>query len=178
VGVLDILDELNISDEEKARLRQEHEAELTPLSQENESLKANERRERTEQEIAVLSDMGFKESPGLLKYVRRIFLSADAEEPGAVLLSDSELNLSGDQATGATGKEEVSVAGALRKFIELMPKDDKGQLKLSEQVLLTDDVHPDDDESNKEEDDTDTHKKNLERVTGRPIDRTRKRYQR
>jgi hypothetical protein len=103
-----------------------------------------------------------------------VLLSGDAEEPGAVLLSDSEMHLSGDAATGATGREEISVAGALRKFVELMPRTQEGKLELSDMQLTDDHGRPDD--GGEPEDKTDEHRKNLEAITGRSLKRTRKRY--
>lgn len=135
MGLIDILDSLNLSDEEKAKIRQEHEQEVVNLSNENATLKARDRRESVEQEVQDLASLGLEEAPGLLKFYRRALLSDD-EEPGAVLLSDNELNLSGDTATGAGGREEISVAGALRKFVELLPRNQEGKLNLSDQALV------------------------------------------
>ena len=124
----------------KEKLRQEHASEFDPLKSERDSLAAKDRRTDVETEVKGLSDLGFSEAPGLLKYYRRVLLSADAEEPGAVLMSDTELHLSGDVATGATGREEISVAGALRKFVELLPRNSEGKLELSDMMLATEDA--------------------------------------
>src|SRR4029077_19737355 len=102
-------------------------------------------------------------------------LSADAEEPGAVLMSDSELHLSGDVATGATGREDISVAGALRKFVELLPCNNEGKLELSDMNLADDHGRPDDG-GEEEGETTDDHRKKHEKMPGRSLTRTRKRY--
>ena len=132
MGILETIDGMDLSDEQKEKLRQEYSADVDPLKTENDSLKAKDRRQSVEDEVKALAAIGFSEAPGLLKYYRRALLSPDSEEPGAVLLSDSEMHLSGDVATGATGREEISVAGALRKFVELLPRNNEGKLDLSD----------------------------------------------
>ena len=92
-------------------------------------------------------------------------------------MSDSELHLSGDVATGATGREDISVAGALRKFVELLPRNNEGKLELSDMNLADDHGRPE--EQGDKEGDGETsedHRKNLEKITGRSLSRTRKRY--
>lgn len=176
MGILEEIDKLELSDEQKATLRREYASEIDPLREQNDSLTARDRRSSVDTEIKALSDLGFSEAPGLLKYVRRIYLSADAEEPGAVLLSDNEMGLSGDEATGATGREEISVAGTLRKFIELMPRSQEGKLQLSD-ITVDDDHNRPDPGDNDPEKKVKEHRENLGRITGRSLDRTRKRYQ-
>lgn len=175
MGFIEELDKMDLADDVKERLIREHRGEVDPLKNENDSFQAQSRQASVEGEITALSAMGFSESPGLLKYVRRILLSPDVEEPGAVLLSDNEMGLSGDKATGATGREEISVAKAIRGFIEHMPKKD-GKILLSQQAISDDDegrpANGDDDEKVTE------HKSNLKKITGRTTDRTRKRYHR
>lgn len=177
MGFLEELDRLDLSDDQKDEIRRQHEAEVKPLKEQNSSLKRTTKRQQVEDEIDELRGIGFSDAPSLLKYVRRIYLSDDAEEPGAVLLSDSDMGLSGDDATGATGKEEVSVAGALREFIKLMPRTDEGRLKiaLSEQVLDNDDDAP---ETGDDGDKSEKSRENLSKITGRPVKRTRSRYSR
>jgi hypothetical protein len=176
VGILEEIDKLELSDDVKDKLRQEHEREIDPLKSERDSLKAKDKRSAVEDDVKGLSALGFSEAPGLLKFYRRVLLSADAEEPGAVLMSDSELHLSGDVATGATGREDISVAGALRKFVELLPRNNEGKLELSDMMLATDDHGRPEDGGTEEGETTDDHRKNLEKVTGRKLTRTRKRY--
>lgn len=143
MGLIDEIDKLELSDDVKARLRAEHEQEVAPL-------RASNRRQEVESEIQALGALGLSDSPGLMKFVRRIFLSDDAE-PGLVMLSDNELSLSGDVATGANGREEISVADAVRKVFELMPKNAEGKLNLSDQGLVTENHgRPDDGEENEE----------------------------
>jgi hypothetical protein len=175
VGILETIDGLDLSDEQKDKLRQEYAEGIDPLKTENDSLKAKDRRSSVEEEVRGLANLGLSEAPGLLKFYRRVLLSGDAEEPGAVLLSDSEMHLSGDAATGATGREEISVAGALRKFVELLPRNNEGKLNLSD-MSLTDDHGRPDDGNNDGEETTDDHRANLGKITGRDLTRTRKRY--
>lgn len=174
MGILETIDAMDLSDEQKDKLRQEYTEAVDPLKTENDSLKAKDRRSSVEEEVKSLASMGLSEAPGLLKFYRRVLLSGDAEEPGAVLLSDSEMHLSGDVATGATGREEISVAGALRKFVELLPRNNEGKLELSDMSLTDDHGRPD--EGSTDEDSTDEHRSNLAKITGRDLKRTRKRY--
>ena len=176
MGILETIDALELSDEVKEKLRQEHASDLDPLKSERDSLKAKDKRSSVEDEVKGLATLGFSETPGLLKFYRRVLLSADAEEPGAILMSDSELHLSGDVATGATGREEISVAGALRKFVELLPKNNEGKLELSDMHLSTDDHGRPEEGGEEGKESTEDHRKNLEKITGRNLTRTRKRY--
>lgn len=178
MGILETIDALELSDEQKEQLRREYSGEVDPLKTENDSLKARDRRSSVEDEVKTLGGMGFSEAPGLLKFYRRVLLSGDAEEPGAVLLSDNEMNLSGDAATGATGREEISVAGALRKFVELLPRNNEGKLELSDINLTDDHGRPEDGGEPDKATKDDEARENLGAITGRPIKRTRKRYQR
>jgi len=176
VGILEEIDKLELSDDAKDKLRQEYTSEVDPLKSERDGLKARSRKQEVETEVTALKGLGFSEAPGLLKFYRRALLSPDAEEPGAVLLSDTDLDLSGDAATGATGREEMSVAGALRKFVELLPRNNEGKVELSD-INLADDHHRPDDGGNEEDGETtDDHRKNLEKITGRSLTRTRNRY--
>jgi hypothetical protein len=176
VGILEEIDKLELADDVKDKLRQEHMSEIDPLKSERDSLKAKDNRSSVEGEVKGLSDLGFSAAPGLLKFYRRVLLSADAEEPGAVLMSDTELHLSGDVATGATGREDISVAGALRKFVELLPRNAEGKLELSE-MMLAEENHGRPEEGGEEQGETtDDHRKNMEKITGRSLTRTRKRY--
>ena len=176
MGILEEIDKLDLSDDVKDKLRQEHASELDPLKSERDSLAAKDRRSDVDTEVKGLSDLGLSGSPGLLKFYRRVLLSADAEEPGAVLMSDTELHLSGDVATGATGREEISVAGALRKFVELLPRNNEGKLELSDMMLATEDAARPEDGGEEGKESSDDHRKNLEKITGRSLTRTRKRY--
>lgn len=176
MGILEEIDALELSDDVKDKLRQEHLKEVDPLKTERDSLKAKDKRSAVEDEVKGLATLGFSETPGLLKFYRRVLLSADAEEPGAILMSDSELHLSGDAATGATGREEISVAGALRKFVELLPRNSEGKLELSDMMLATEDHGRPEDGGKEGEETTEDHRKNLEKITGRNLTRTRKRY--
>jgi hypothetical protein len=94
-------------------------------------LKGKDLRESVTTEIKEFADAGWEQAPAALAYARRVFLSPDANEVGAVLLSDSELMLSGDEATGARVKEDVSAAHVLRTFMGLLPKTTEGKLSLA-----------------------------------------------
>lgn len=162
MGLLDDLDRLDLSDEQKAQVRQLHLGDLSEKDTEIQTLKAKDRRDSVEQEIEALGGMFSDPQPGLLKFVRRVYLSDD-EGPGIVMLSDTDLNLSGDEATGATTREEATTAGVLRKFIGLLPKNTEGKLELSDQGIAADDhTRPD-----KDGDESDDEKKLAEQKAKR-----------
>lgn len=183
MGYVEDIQEMDLADDVKQTLIQAHQKEIDPIRDENRTLSAETRKDKVEQEIGVLSGMGFEDAPGLLAWVRRIYLSSDAEAPGAVLLADNELGLSGVQASGATGREEISVAGAIRKFIELMPKED-GKLKLQFTEQITGDGdhgRPDDGGEPSDEERETERRARTNRLSGRPINRDEvrsKRYRR
>ena len=159
MGFIEEIEKLELIDEQKEVLLREHTGEVDPLKSERDTLMAKDRR-----------------TPGLLKFYRRVLLSPDSNEPGAVLMSDSELHLSGDLATGATGREEMSVAGALRKFVELLPRNNEGKLELSDMHLAADDHGRPEEGGEEGKESTEDHRKNMEKITGRSLTRTRKRY--
>jgi hypothetical protein len=172
VGILETIDALSLSDEDKARMRREYAEEVDPLKSERDRLQANDRRERVKVEIANLADAGLKEAPAALAFLRRVYLSPDAEEPGVVLFADHELGLSGDEATGATKREEMSTKAAFEKFFSLLPKTDgKLAISLSEQGDITDDHGKPNKGDNDPEERTAEHKNSLGRAIGRDIGR-------
>lgn len=174
MGYIEDIEAMELADEVKQQLITAHRAEVDPLKKQNEANSARARKNTVEQEVVALSDAGFDEAPGLLAYYRRVLLSADAEEPGAVLLSDTEMDLSGDQATGATGRESVSVAGALRKFVELMPKTEEGKLKVNLSDMgdeTGDHSRPEDGDKGGSEQKTETSRSNLSKLTGKDLTR-------
>ena len=176
MGLIDIIDQLDLSDDAKAQIRREHEQEMASEREKSQRLEREQRRTTVEAEITALADAGFKEAKGLLAYTRRVFLSDDLE-PGTVLLSDHDLSLTAEQASGATQREEVSTADVLRKFISMLPRTDKGTIALSEQVLLTDDTgKPPSGEEPSAEEKTAGAKERLGNITGQSVARTRKRY--
>jgi len=176
VGILEEIDKLELADDVKEQLRQEHSREVDPLKSERDSLKAKDRKSSVEDEVKALGSIGFSDAPGLLKFYRRALLSPDAELPGAVLMSDAELHLSGDEATGATGREEYSVASALRKFVELLPRNQEGKLELSDMALSTEEHGRPEEGGEEGKESSEDHRKNLAKITGRTVTRTRKRY--
>jgi hypothetical protein len=174
VGILETIDAMDLSDEEKARMRREYEEEVNPLRTEVGTLRTNDRREKVKTEILALSEAGFKDAPRALAFVRRLYLSPDAEEPGVVLFADHELSLTGEEATGATTRESMSVAQAFRTFFSLLPADKDGKLKvtLSDQGTVTDDHgKPAVGDRNDAVEQTAAHKESLGRSLGRTIDR-------
>lgn len=173
MGYVEDIQAMDLADDVKQTLIQAHNAEIDPIRDQNRTLSAETKKDKVEAEIGTLGSMGFEDAPGLLAWVRRIFLSADAEEPGAVLLADNELGLSGDHASGATGREEISVAGAIRKFIELMPKED-GKLKVNFSQQVTGDGdhgRPDEGGEPSEEEKQTQRRERASRLSGRPINR-------
>lgn len=171
MGYVDDIKKLNLAEDVEAQLIAAHQKEIDPLRDSNATLKAQTRREAVDLEVTQLADMGFEEAPGLLAFTRRILLSADAEEPGAVLLSDSEMGLTGDAATGATGREEISVAGTLRKFIELMPLNQEGKITLSDIVSTDEHGRPKSGDNDDPEEKAAERKARTERLAGKPVDR-------
>ena len=70
------------------------------------------------------------------------------------------------------------MAGALRKFVELLPRNNEGKLELSDISLTDDHGRPEDGGEPDPEAKTNEARENLGRITGRDLKRTRKRYQR
>jgi len=173
VGILETIDALSLSDEDKARMRREYAEEVDPLKTERDNLKQTDRRERVKVEIANLADAGLKEAPAALAFLRRLYLSPDAEEPGVVLFADHELGLSGDEATGARNREEMSTKAAFEHFFSLLPKDSDGKLKvaLSDQGDITDDHGQPAKGDNDPDEESAKHRSSLGRAIGREITR-------
>lgn len=181
MGFIEDIEALNLSDEDKQALIRSHSGEVAPLREERDTLRSRDRRESVETEIRDLADAGFEDAPRALAYARRVFLSPDAEESGAVLFADHELGLNGEQATGAHSREDVSAAKVLRTFLSLLPRDDDGKLavNLSDQgIAAEDEGRPETGNKLTAEEKSKGARERLGAVTGRPIDRTRKRYQR
>lgn len=180
MGLIDDLDSMELADDVKEKIRRAHETEIEEKDGEVKQLRREQDRDEVEKEVKDLGNMGFAEAPGLLKFVRQVFLSDD-KEAGTVLLSDADLSLSGDDAVGARQREEISTADTLRRFIELMPKkDEDGKLRvaLSDQGIAAegDDPPPSGDEPSTEEK-SEASRKRTEKALGRSIpQRSRKRY--
>jgi hypothetical protein len=177
VGLREDLERLDLSDDAKQKLLESHDDEIKDLSTELVTLRTKDRRKSVETEVTELSDAGFKNQPGLLKFYRRVLLSDD-QEPGTVLLSDSDMGLSGDVATGATKKEEKSTAEVLREFVKLLPRNDDGKLVFAEMLLSDQDFDtPDKGDEPSAEDKTKEARERLAKHTGQPVkERTRSRY--
>lgn len=177
MGLLETLEGLDLSDEVKQQIISEHEGELGDGQTELAKLRATAKKTKVNGEVEALKSMGFAEAPGLLKFVRRVMLSDD-EQPGIVLLSDADMELSGDDITDAKNREELSVAGAIRKFIELMPKTQEGKLDFSDMVSQDGSVdRPPAGDEPSAEDKTREARERLAKHAGRPVtERTRRRY--
>lgn len=174
MGYIEDVNAMELSDDIKNQLISAHQKDIDPLKSERDSLKAKSKIDETETKI---SKWGLSEiSPGIAKYVRRALLSPDSEQPGAILLSDNEMGLSGDLATGATGREEITVAKVINDIFEMWPKKDDGKLNFSDQMINADNhsrpENGDDDPSEKSE----KARNNLSKVTGKSTKRSGKRY--
>lgn len=192
MGILDTIDSLELSDEQKNQLRLEYAKDVDPIKARAQQAERDNKRDKVEEEVSRIGAMFSDEQGNVLpdalsavKFARRVFLSdtgADpSQEPEAVLLADHELGLSGDKASGAHSQEGITAAGALRKFIELLPteeKDGKVRLMLSDQSLSSDDhSRTGGGGATEDETDKDGHRKSLSAATGLPEpQRTRKRY--
>lgn len=174
MGLLEDIDALTLSDDEKNKLKRSYGIEVDPLKNELGILKGGSRRDSTTKYIAELSDAGLKHAPRALAFVQRVLLSPDSEEPGVVLLSDTELNLSGDDATGARTSEDMSVKQVLETFFELLPRDKDGKLamELSDQGDVTQDAgKPDNGDGTDQDAKSEEHRKSLSRRIGTEIGR-------
>lgn len=177
MGILEEIEGMDIPEEQKQKLRDAHAEEMRPQ-------RVAGYRTGADEFVAKLSDAGLKEAPGFLKEVRRVLMSEDAHEPAAILMSDADLNLTGDDATGATTREEVTLAGEVKRLFSLLPGFNDGELKMqfSQQGNIaeagTAPAHGDGPEGSA---DVATARQNIRRVTGQDGDapkNTRKRYRR
>jgi hypothetical protein len=177
VGLLEEIDKLELSDEQKATLRTEYGVEVGSKDDEITALRRRNRKDAVEAEISELGAL-FSDAPGLLKFVRRVYLSDD-EQPGMVLLSDDDLELEGDQRTGARTEEDITTAAAIREFIQLLPRNSEGKLALSDQALITGDHDAPDRSSGDVESDEQkvARRDRVAGVLGRPVERNRTRFQ-
>lgn len=175
MGLIEDIEALNLADDEKEKLRRSYGVEVAPLRERAEKAELRDRRTKVDTEIAQFSDLGFQDAPRALAFLRRVFLSPDANEnDGAVLFSDLDLELSGDDATGAVSREPISVANALRTFINLLPRTEEGKLKiaLSDQGVAAEAVGRREDGKEKTgKEKSSEHKESLGRVLGTSIDR-------
>lgn len=140
MGILEDIDALELADDVKENLKRNAQAEIDAERTQTQEERRKNRRTSVEDEIkglqTMFSDKDGNVSPemiGVLKYTRRVYLSDD-EEPGVVLLTDDELELSDDQRTGARQKEEVSTADVVRHLFSLFPKNDEGKISLSDVI--------------------------------------------
>lgn len=173
MGLIEDIEKMELSDDDKATLKASYTQEFDPLKNERDSLKAKSRKDLVETKI---DGWGLSDHPGVAKIVRRALLSPDAEEPGAILLSDSEMGLEGDKVTGAVGREETSVAKVVESIFESMPRNSEGKLNLSDQILNEDNHSRPDDGNDDANEKTAKAKTNLSKATGKSTKRTGKRY--
>lgn len=178
MGLLDQIDQLEgVSEEKKNELRNEAIREMSP------ALTAD-----AEGTLAKLRAIGFSEENGctaFLKRTRRILMSADAHETGAVLMADSDLGLTGDKATGATTRDEVSLANEVKGLFDLLPTEGSDGQKvlramLSDQAIAADsDNRPDATAEGDPDKKLESSRSSLNKVTGAEVTGvSRSRYRR
>jgi hypothetical protein len=185
VGLIDKVRELGLDDDVVKMLEREHDAEVTPLREIARRDSARAKLGDVEKKVENLSNMGFNDAPDALAFYRRVQLSdtQDGNEgPAIVLMSDSDLGLSGDQATGASGRQEMSASEMLDAFIAKFPVSEEGKLKvaLSDQALANEDTdRPESGAEKSREEQTEDHRKGLSGAIGRDVKpRNRNRYRR
>jgi hypothetical protein len=176
MGLLEDIDALELSDEQKATLKEKYSDEIKAQEDENSRLRRERNKTNVTKELDDLKEIGL-EDPTLRKFLRRVFLSDD-DEPGIVLLSDSDLELSGDDAIGSHKREEKTTAQVLRDFIGLLPRNQEGKLDLGGMALEDDNHgHPKDGEEEDEEKKRTERKESTKKWLGREPTRSRKRYE-
>jgi hypothetical protein len=109
------LDRLELSDSQRAAFQS--------LLEENVELRSVSREKEIDDRIAELSELGFSDRPGALKFYRQVALSEDGG-PATVLLSDKGQ------------REELSAQEILDRFIDAVKGTDE-KITLSDQQLLT-----------------------------------------
>lgn len=124
---------ITLSDEAKAELQEQFRSELSEAvkveKDENDKLRAKVHVMEVDKKVAVLSEQGFKEHPGLLAEIRNVML-ADA--------GSSSLKLSETDDKGNTTEVELSVTDAVERILNKLPrKDDK--VSLSDQLIEVED---------------------------------------
>lgn len=178
MGYIEEIDQMDLSDEVKSDLKAKYLADTRPQ-------RVAGYRSEADEFVQLLSDAGLEKAPGFLKRIRRIMMSEDAHEPAAILMSDAELGLTGDEATGATGREEVTLAQEIKALFSLLPGFQEKKLKIDLGAMALADeagVKPDDGGDPTPDEKTKEARTNLRRVTGQAGDgapvMTRKRYRR
>lgn len=122
------LDGLNLSDDQRTQIEAQFAAE-DENAQELERLRTEARTREVDDTIAELSESGLKDNPGVLKYIRNIFLNDD-QQPSILLSED-----------GSSERKPTSVTDAFTGFLNLLKNQD-GKIKLSTQSA---DLSADDD---------------------------------
>jgi hypothetical protein len=98
---------------------------LQALLSENQTLKAERRREAVEAEVQRVMGLGLSENTGFVKLYRRLLLADDGEP--AIVLSDE-----------STGTDRgVSLTDALKSMIDALPRNAEGKIVLSDQALVS-----------------------------------------
>jgi hypothetical protein len=124
------LADLSLSDEDRAAVEaaiRERDEEINNLKGENKTLQASDHERQVDAEIEELKSIGLSEengAGGLLKFIRRVKLSDDGQ-PAGILASDDENK----------EEEQITLSGALDKFIELLPRNQEGRLDLGDQAV-------------------------------------------
>lgn len=117
------LDGLNLSDEQRQALEAQLSAQEAD-QQELERLRAERREAEVDKKIDDLKEIGLSDNPGVLKLLRRIYLSDD-NKPTAVLLADD----------GADEKT-VSLTEAFDMFLNALKNQETGRLEFADQGLV------------------------------------------
>lgn len=129
------LDGLDLSDEQRAQIEAQF-ADDEADAQELERLRQKDREREVDDKIDGLKEVGLSDNPGVLKFLRRIYLSDDGK-PSAILLADDDAGLK---------QEEVSLSDAFDQFLDLL-KNQEGKLELSSQAVNTGGKRPPEDAS-------------------------------
>jgi hypothetical protein len=143
------LESLNLSDDQRTALEAQLAAEDED-AKELERLRKEARVREVDDKIAELSEAGLKDNPGVLKFVKSVFLSDD-QKP-SILLSDD----------GSAQGEPQSVTKIFDEFFGLL-KNQQGKIALSTQSA---DLSDDDDHNRPPDDTSDelTHEQRMEKA--------------
>jgi len=132
------MDKLELSDEAR-ELIEHQQTELAENKEELAKVKADNQKHEVESKIENLKKIGLDQYPGLLKFIRNVYLSDDGGT--AILLSEEE--------NGKESKSKLTSTQIVDGFVEALPKED-GKIKLSEQILEIDNDNKPEDDTSKE----------------------------
>lgn len=124
---------LELSDDVR-ELIESQQAELAKKDEKLSELNAETRKHNVDKRITELKEMGLDQMPGLLKFVQEVYLS---DNGGSALL------LSEERASGGSTKATLTATEIVDRFIDTLPKEE-GKIKLSDQLVETEeDIKPD-----------------------------------